>query len=80
MVRLDHAVGKGKELCGLTPMDDVVLVEVVDGTQDLLDGLRSILFRKFSLLADPVEELASRRKLSDDVVLVLAEEAILVSP
>lgn len=59
-------------------MDDVVLVEVVDGTQDLLDGLGSIFFCEFSLLADPVEELASRRKLSNDIVFVL-EEAKLVS-
>ena len=68
----------GKDLYGLTAMNDVVLVEVVDGAQDLLDGLRSILFGEFSLFADSVEELASGRELSDDVVLVLAEEAVLV--
>lgn len=61
-------------------MDDVVLMEVVDGTQNLLDGLRSILFREFSLLTDPVEKLASRRELSNNVILVLMEETVLVSP
>ena len=60
-------------------MDDVVLVEVVDGTQHLFDGLRGILFCEFSLLADPVEELASGRKLSDDGIFVLAQKAALVS-
>lgn len=61
-------------------MDDVVLMEVVDSTQNLLDGLRSILFREFSLLADPVEKLSSRRQLSYNVVFVLVEKAMLVSP
>jgi hypothetical protein len=60
---------------GLTPMDDVVLVQIVDSAQNLLDGLRRILLGKLALLADSVEQLSSRRKLGDDVVLVLQREA-----
>ena len=52
-------------------MDYVVVVEVVYGFKDLLDGLGSILLRELSVLADPVEQLAASRKLCHDVVLVL---------
>jgi hypothetical protein len=52
-------------------VDDVVLVEVVDGLEDLADGLRGILLSELALLADPVEQLATGGQLGDDVVLVL---------
>jgi hypothetical protein len=42
-------------------MDDIVQVKVIDGVKDLLDSLRRILFREFSLLANAIEELASGR-------------------
>jgi hypothetical protein len=43
----------------LTSMYNVLVVEVVDRFEDLLDCLRSILLCKFSLVANPVEELAA---------------------
>lgn len=52
-------------------MDDIVLVQIVDRTKDLLYGLRPILLGKPALLTDPVEQLSSGRKLGDDVILVL---------
>ena len=54
-----------------TPVDDIILVEVVDGVEDLPDGLRGVLFGELALLADAIEELPARRQLGDDVVLVL---------
>ena len=39
----------------LTPVDNIVLVEIVDGAQDLLNGLGGILLGKLSLFADSVE-------------------------
>src|SRR3569833_1046757 len=63
----------------LTSMDDVLGVEIVDGAEHLLDGLRGILLCELALLADPVEQLAARRQLGDDVVLVL-QQSCLVSP
>lgn len=52
-------------------MDDIVLMEVVDGVKHLPDSLRGVLFGELALLADAVEELPARRQLGDDVVLVL---------
>jgi hypothetical protein len=54
-------------------MDNIVLVQIIDSVQNLLDGLRRVLLRKFALLADPVEQLPSGRELCDDVVLVLEQ-------
>lgn len=54
-------------------MDDVVLVQIVDGIKDLLDGLGSILFGELPLLADTVKEFTTGGELSDDVELVLEE-------
>lgn len=55
-------------------MNYVVLVQVVDSAQNLLDGLRGILFSELSLLANPVKQLSSGGQLGDDVVLVLNEQ------
>lgn len=52
-------------------MDDVVLVEVVDGLEDLANGLRGILLGELALFANSVEQLAAGGQLGDDVVLVL---------
>lgn len=54
-----------------TSVHDVVLVEIVDGIQDLADGLRGVLFSKASLFADAVEQLASGGQLGNNVVFVL---------
>lgn len=52
-------------------MNNIVLVQIIHGAKDLLDGLRSILLGELALLRDSIEQLSSRRELSDDVVLVL---------
>lgn len=52
-------------------MDDVVVVQVADGFQDLPDDLGSILFGKLAVFADAVKELAAGSQLGDNVVLVL---------
>lgn len=54
-------------------MDDIVLVQVVDGAENLLDRLGSILFSEFPLFADTIEKLAAGGELGDDVELVLEE-------
>lgn len=54
-----------------TSVDHVVVVEVVDGVEHLLYGLRGILFRELALIADTVKELAARGQLGNDVELVL---------
>jgi hypothetical protein len=40
-------------------MDNIILVKVVHGLQDLTYGLSSILFCEFALLADTVEQLSA---------------------
>jgi hypothetical protein len=52
-------------------MDDIVLVQVVDGAQDLLEGLGGVLLGELAALADAVEQLAAGRQFGDDVELVL---------
>lgn len=52
-------------------MDHVFAMQVVDGSEDLLDGLRGILFCEFALLADTIEKLAASCQFRHDVVLVL---------
>jgi len=52
-------------------VDYIVVVQIVYGTQHLLDGLRRILLGEFALFANAVEELATSRELGDDVILVL---------
>lgn len=60
-------------------MDNIVSVEVVDGSEDLFYGLRSVLLGEFALLANPVEELSSGGKLSDDIIFVLESVSFLSS-
>lgn len=43
----------------LASVYDVVLVQVVDGFENLLDGLRSILLRELALLANTIEQLSA---------------------
>ena len=54
-----------------TSVHDVVVMQIVDRVEDLSNRLRGVLFREFSLLADTIEELASGRKLSYNIVFVL---------
>ena len=55
----------------LTAMDDIVLMQVVDGFQDLSYGCRSVLFGEAALFADAIEQLSASRKLCHNVVFVL---------
>lgn len=57
-------------------MDDILAVKIVDGTQDLLDGLRGILLREFSLFADTVEQLSAGGEFHHNVVLVSRLEPV----
>ena len=59
-----------------TSVDHVVVVQVVDGAEDLLDGLRGILLRELALVTDAVEEFSSRGQLRHDVELVLRKELV----
>jgi hypothetical protein len=54
-------------------VDDVVVVQVIDGLEDLSNRLRGILFCESALLADTVEQLPSSRQLCDDVVFILKQ-------
>lgn len=54
-----------------TSVHDIVLVQVINGVQDLLDCLRGVLFRKFASVADTVEQFSSRGQLGDNVEFVL---------
>jgi hypothetical protein len=49
---------------------DIVAVEIVDSSKDLLDCLRGVLLGELALLANAVEQLAAGGQLGDDVVLV----------
>ena len=46
-------------------------MEIVNGFEDLLDRLGSIFLCKFSVFADPVEQLPPSGQLGDYVVFVL---------
>ncbi len=53
-------------------MNNVVVVQVVDGIENLSDCLGRVFFGKFALFADPIEQLAARGEFRDNVVFVLA--------
>jgi hypothetical protein len=59
-------------------MHDIMLVQVVDGLKDLLDGLRSVFLSELAPLAYTVKQLSTGSKLSDNVIFVLDE--IMVFP
>lgn len=52
-------------------MDNVVLVQIVNGVKNLLDSLRSILLGELAPVANTIEKLSSCGQLSDNVELVL---------
>lgn len=52
-------------------MDDVILVQVVNGVKNLLDSLRGILLGELAPVADTIEKLSSCGQLSDNVEFVL---------
>ncbi len=58
----------------LTSMDHVALVQVVDGVEDLADGLGRVFFGELALFADAVEELAARGQLRDNVPFILVHQ------
>jgi hypothetical protein len=55
-------------------VDNLVLVEVVNGVKHLLNCLGSILFGKFPLFANSLEELSAGGKLGNNIELVLHRE------
>lgn len=57
-----------------TSVDNLVLVEVVDGVKDLLNRLGSVLFGKLSLFANSLEELSAGGELGNNIELVLHRE------
>jgi hypothetical protein len=42
-----------------TSVDNVLLVEIVDGIQYLTDALRRVFLRELAVFANPVEQLAA---------------------
>lgn len=54
-----------------TPMNDVALMQVVDGIQHLSDCLRGVLLGEFAIFADSVKQLTTGRQLGDNVEFVL---------
>jgi hypothetical protein len=54
-----------------TSVDNVLLVEIVDGIQYLTDGLRRVFLRELAVVANPVEQLAAGCQLCDNVEFVL---------
>lgn len=52
-------------------MDNIIVVEVVNGLEDLPDRLYGIFLRKLAVFADSVEQFATSGQLSDDIILVL---------
>lgn len=52
-------------------MDDVVLVQVVNGVKNLLDSLRGIFLGELAPVANTIEKLSSRGQLRNDVEFVL---------
>lgn len=61
-------------------MDDIVVVQIVDGVEDLANCLGGILLSEFPLLADTIEQLSARSQLRDDVVLVLPPVSLARQP
>lgn len=59
-------------------MDDIVLVEVVDGFQDLSYGGRSVLLGEATLFADAVKQLSTSCKLCHNVVFVLRPDQLVL--
>lgn len=59
-----------------TSVDNVPLVQVVDSTEHLGNGLRSILLRELAVFANSVEQLSTRGQLRDNVELVLRFEPV----
>lgn len=57
-------------------MDDSVLVEIINGSENLLDGLRGILLGELPLFADTVEQLSTGCELGDDIELVLGRSML----
>lgn len=45
---------------GQTSVDNVPFVQVVDGIEDLSNGLGRVLLGELAVFADPVEQLSTR--------------------
>ena len=54
-----------------TSVNNVSCMEVVDGFQDLPDGLRAVFFGEATFFADPIEEFSTRSQLRNNIVFIL---------
>jgi len=59
----------------LTSVDDIVVVEVVDGIEHLPNRLGSVLLCELALVANAVKQLAARCQLGHNVIFVLPPSA-----
>ena len=64
-------------MSGLTAMDNIILVQIVDGFQDLSYGRRGVLLCEAAFFANAVEKLSTGCELCHDVVLVLCSSVSL---
>ena len=62
----------GKAYRQRTSVDNVSLVQVVDGIENLANGLRSILLRELAVFTNAIEQLTTSGQLSDNVKFVLS--------
>lgn len=53
-------------------MDNVSLMQVVDGIEDLANGLRGIFLRELAVFANAVEQLTTSGQLSNNIEFVLS--------
>ena len=61
---------------GLTSVNDILAVQVIDSPEYLLDSRGSIFFCELALLADAVEELAAEGEVGDEVEVVHGLEVV----
>ena len=64
----------------LTSMNHVVVMEIVDGFEDLFDCLGSIFLSELAVFANSIEELAPCCQLGDDIIFVLQNVKTSVLP
>lgn len=53
-------------------MNNIPLMQIPNRIQDLLDSLRSILFRKLSILANAIKQFSSGREFGHNVIFILS--------
>jgi hypothetical protein len=56
---------------GFTSVDNILIMQVVNGFENLSDSLRGVFFCESTLFTNPVKEFSASGQLRYDVVLVL---------